>query len=320
MDRPMHIFCSGMYRACSTWQYEVVGHLLDHHVGQPVTRLGYMDGSDYGEWVRRNRAAASGWVVLKSHDRHPAFKRALARGEALAVYAYRDLRDVVDSMRHKMGLSFDRLVDQGLVHRILSNDRFWTSRGRVVVQRYEEIVREPERAVAELASHLGFSLECGEARAIAAEFSLEANRRRTEAMRDRLVAIGLDLSDPAHQQRYDPSTLLHWNHLRMGQTGGWRETLGPAELALIDRMGGRSWLARRGYEPSRVGNGPPPSGSTWRAARSRLACWIYFTARRHPGVAGALRKALGMPPLNAAPRLSKRTESRQPRTSDSIRP
>ena len=37
------VICGGMYRACSTWQYEVVGHLVERHLrGQ---RLGYLTGA-----------------------------------------------------------------------------------------------------------------------------------------------------------------------------------------------------------------------------------------------------------------------------------
>jgi hypothetical protein len=188
---------------------------------------------------------------------------------------------------------------QGLVHRVLQNDRFWTSRPGVVVQRYEDIVADPGQAVAELAAHLGLALAPGEADQVAAEFSLEANRRRTDAMRADLQARGLDLSDPAHHQRYDPATLLHWNHLRQGRAGGWRSGLTPDQLALIDRLGGRRWLADRGYEPSAGTEGiPAPPGL---AARSRLSALIYFAARLHPGPASALRMALGMAPLNTAP-------------------
>jgi hypothetical protein len=162
-------------------------------------------------------------------------------------------------------------------------------------------VADPAAAVMGLAAHLGLSLAPGESEAVAAEFSLEANRLRTEAVRASLEARGLDLSDPAHRLRYDPATLLHWNHLRDGQAGGWRHSLDPAQLALIDRLGGRDWLARRGYEPSGPAGEAWPPGSAWRAARSWWACRVYFTARQHPHLASGLRRALGLGPLNAAP-------------------
>ena len=39
------VICGGMYRACSTWQYEVVGHLIERHLRGE--RLGYLTGEAY---------------------------------------------------------------------------------------------------------------------------------------------------------------------------------------------------------------------------------------------------------------------------------
>src|SRR5437764_423757 len=38
----MHVFCVGMYRSGSTWQYDVVSHLLEKHRGG--RRLGFVAG------------------------------------------------------------------------------------------------------------------------------------------------------------------------------------------------------------------------------------------------------------------------------------
>ena len=123
------VICGGMYRACSTWQYEVVGHLVERHLRGE--RLGYLTGEAYAAHSRvlqarspcRRRTAV--WRVLKSHDGHRCFARALSSGRALAVYAYRDIRDVVFSLMHKRGLTFEELLRQGMIHQILVNDRFW---------------------------------------------------------------------------------------------------------------------------------------------------------------------------------------------------
>ena len=39
------VICAGMYRACSTWQYEVVGHLVEQRL--KGRRLGYVTGDGY---------------------------------------------------------------------------------------------------------------------------------------------------------------------------------------------------------------------------------------------------------------------------------
>ena len=62
--------------------------------------------------------------VLKSHEGHRCFARELSSGQALAVYAYRDIRDVVFSLMHQRGLAFEELLRQGMIHQILVNDRF----------------------------------------------------------------------------------------------------------------------------------------------------------------------------------------------------
>ena len=124
----MDVICCGMYRACSTWQYEVVGHLIEWR--RKGLRLGLRRGARLRPWPRPGR-----FRVLKCHDKHPNFSRAIDRRRRVAVYSYRDLRDVVDSMRHKAGRPFEALMGEGLVHRILENDRYWMSRPGVLVQR-----------------------------------------------------------------------------------------------------------------------------------------------------------------------------------------
>ena len=149
----------------------------------------------------------------------------MAEGDALAVYSYRDLRDVVDSMRHKTGRSFEALMAEGLVHRILENDRFWMGRPGVLVQRYEDLIAHPVEGVRELGRYLGIPVTEDEAEEIAESYSPEANRRRAEAVRVELRDRGVDPDDPAQVLRHDPKTLLHGNHLRSGSVGGWREAL-----------------------------------------------------------------------------------------------
>src|SRR5690348_3683124 len=104
----MDVLCCGMYRSCSTWQYDVVAHLLERHRGG--RRLGYLTGDHYAALAARE--PGGGWRVLKSHEEHPAFARALAEGRALAVYAFRDVRDVVFSMLHKRRVGFRAFVRQ----------------------------------------------------------------------------------------------------------------------------------------------------------------------------------------------------------------
>src|SRR5262245_37322501 len=120
----MYVVCAGMYRACSTWQYEVIAHLLEKH--RDGMRLGYLTGEKFAA-LDDAWADKPGWSVLKSHEGGQRFASAIAEGRLIGVYAYRDVRDVVFSLMHKRSVPFETLVWQGMIHQILVNDRFWTA-------------------------------------------------------------------------------------------------------------------------------------------------------------------------------------------------
>ena len=315
----MDLLCVGMYRACSTWQYEVAAHLIETH--RAGVRLGYLTSEQYGTLPRvgpgRNNP---GWRVLKCHEGGPAFDRALAGGRALALYAYRDVRDVVDSMLHKRGLDFETFLARGMVHQILANDRHWKRRPGRLDQRYESLIADPTAGVAQIARHLGIAIGPGEALAVAADYSLEANRRRTQAVAARLAATGVDLADPANRERADEQTLLHWNHVREGRVGGWRAHAAPRQRRVVQSLSAR-WLRDHGYEPDTLGRVGFRDSIRDRAitVRGALACRLRRCSLRFPRLARVVKQALGLPvdplpvpdstPANIRPRLQRDRKS-----------
>jgi len=301
------VICGGMYRACSTWQYEVVGHLIERHLRGE--RLGYLTGETYAARFapssRREIHADVGrrsWRALKSHEGHRCFARALSSGRALAVYAYRDIRDVVFSLMRKRSLAFEELLRQGMVHQILVNDRFWRAQPWVLIQRYEELVADPVTAVVQLARHLGLGVTRREAAEIADEYSLESNLTRIEALRRRLENAGIDLSAAGNLQICDPVTLLHWNHLRPGGTGSWQTDFSFSQRILLDRLCG-TWLRANGYaselEAAALAERARHASEVGlrddlTLAVGRLASWLRRAARHCPRTAKRVRRLLGM--------------------------
>jgi hypothetical protein len=243
----MDVLCVGMNRAGSTWQYDVVCHLVERH--RQGRRLGFVkSGADYAELERREPAGAA-WRVLKSHDGHTHFAAALAAGRARAVYCYRDLRDVAFSLAHKCSCTFEYVVeDRRFLHTCLANDRFWTAQPRTLVQRYEDVMADPAAGVTALAAHLGIDLAAGEAAAVAEDYSLTANLWRTIELTNRLRERGVEPDEAGEGQGQDRETLLHWNHIRTGRVGGWRDQATPRQVAVLAGVCG-SWLVERGYEP-----------------------------------------------------------------------
>jgi Sulfotransferase domain len=247
----LDVICAGMYRACSTWQYEVAAHLVEEHGGG--RRLGYLLSGQYTALLAEDGARGiadsgerEGFRVIKAHEGERAMARELKARRACALYAFRDVRDVVYSLMHKRGKSFEQILRQGMIHQILANDRFWMAQPNVLVQRYEDLISEPARGVTELASHLGFRLEAGEAERIAALYSQESNRARTEALKQQLEQAGVDLESGGNSQICDPSSLLHWNHMRGKGAASWRTLATPRQIAVLHRLCGR-WLESHGY-------------------------------------------------------------------------
>ena len=211
--------------------------------------------------------------MLKSHEGHSSFARALYSGQTLAVYAFRDLRDVIFSLMYKRNATFKELLHQGMIHQILANDRFWRAQPRVLVQRYEELIDDPVTAVVQLARHLGLGVTRREAAEIADEFSLESNQTRIEALRRRLEQAGINLDRSAGLQVCDPVTLLHWNHLRPGGSASWETEATPEERAMLDRICG-AWLCATVTTPRPTATcGPEGPGPTARSTSRASVTW-----------------------------------------------
>jgi Sulfotransferase domain len=302
------VICAGMYRACSTWQYEVVAHLLERH--RNGERLGYLTGEQYTALVGAESAPAKAatawparWRVVKSHEGNRSFARRVACGRAIAVYAHRDVRDVAFSLMHKRGVTFEQLVRHGMIHQVLANDRFWRAQPGVLVQRYDDLTSAPAAGVIALAQHLGIELDDCEAQNIAGLYSIESNRARTEALRRKLAEAGVDLESASSAQICDPKTLLHWNHMRGGAATTWRSAATPRQRMILDRLCG-DWLEQNGYAPDatlavdRARSSLKLTG----ALRDRADVLVgrrTFAARAAsqslPGVARFLKHTLGMP-------------------------
>jgi Sulfotransferase domain len=297
--RGLDVLCAGMYRACSTWQYEVAAHLVEEH--RSGRRLGYLASNEYTALLRGGERD-NVWSVIKAHEGEPAMARELTGGRARALYVHRDVRDVVFSLMHKRGKAFEQILRQGMIHQVLANDRFWMKQSNVLVQRYDDLTSEPSRGVMELADHLGIALKNGEAERIADLYSQESNRARTESLRQKLEQAGLDLDNTGNTQICDPTSLLHWNHMRQKGAASWRSTATPQQIAILRRLCGR-WLQARGY--SLEGMRGRPWVFTLNGLRNafrgeidimvgRLNYLVRTTSVRFPKTASTVKRMLGM--------------------------
>lgn len=291
----MDLFCCGMYRSCSTWQYEVALEVLAHAQNRKVQPLGYLTGPEYARIEKARRF--DGLVrVFKGHEGHPAYTRAMFRGKAYGLYAHRDIRDVLFSLMHKRNQSFQEIVRTGMIHQILVNDRFWRSHPQVLVQRYDDIMTRPATAILEIAEFLHIDLPQSTADIIAENYSKEANLQRTAMLRGMLAEKGTDLSDGDNAQLYDPATLLHWNHIRP-RPESWQNQARADQRMLMQRMLG-DWLAENDYPADDFNDLKTESlmAKSWRidTAQGLLRCHSRELSARYDRFARPIKRLLGL--------------------------
>lgn len=219
----MFAIAGGMPRSGSTLVYQVVCHLVERHLDG--VRLGRADLGllpEYRREVRDNR-----WRVIKTHFFDPGVKCLIGEGRAAAFYIYRDIRDVLCSMMRLDKKGFEQpFADLPM---FMHNDRLWKESGHTLVQRYEAVIGDVPKAVGQMAAHLHVRLEEGEAAAIAALYSIDANRARAKAPED------------------CPEMLLRRSHIHTGEAGRWRSTLTGPQIEAVRTVCG-DWLVAAGYE------------------------------------------------------------------------
>ena len=240
----MHVFCCGMLRSGSTWQYMVASHLLEAKKGGK--RLGFMNDEQAFLDYDRTQGQDGSWQALKMHTPRQAFADVLNAGRAKALYSFRDLRDVVFSAIQMKGTTFDEFVlKEERVRHLIEHDAFWRAQPATLIQSYEDITQRPAESIRRIAQHLEVSLEAGEAEKLAAEFSLEENRKRAEALAEDRGKWHV-FRKP---RSFDPQTQLHWNHIQDGRSGRWHELATPAQVQHLATLCG-AWLIERGFETS----------------------------------------------------------------------
>jgi hypothetical protein len=237
----MVALCAGMLRACSTWQYLIVRHIVETKLGG--LNCGYAGARCSAELSRADNV----WRCAKIHDPIPLVEALFTPELSVVFYTHRDLREVVYSLMVKRRVTFDQLVvEQKVITRLLRNDRFWRSHRRVLIQSYDSITRESHGAINEIAAHLGVTLAAADVAMLSEKYSLSSNQLRAQRLKDLLIERGVDLEDPKNAHISDPATKLHWNHIDAGRSGNWRDLSDSDKSVLNEQCS--LWLSENGYK------------------------------------------------------------------------
>jgi len=246
----MYVICAGMYRAGSTWQYQVVSHIAENFL-QGKT-LGFLNADD----LANKTYMAEQICVLKTHNAHSKFSNWLNTGQAIAVYCYRDLRDVAYSLAHMFRTDLDGILgerdptlpgERRPMKTVLENDEFWRKQRNTLTQRFEDMVAFPDRAVRQIARHLNVNLSNNEVHLISGLFSLSENKKRILSFRGELQKNNIDPRQHTNGFLWDKRNLLHWNHIRTGKVGAWRKESTLRHRVKLALVCGE-WLIANNYE------------------------------------------------------------------------
>jgi len=238
----MWIFCCGMQRSGSTLQFQITAQLVE--AAGLGKRVEWVKPELFGK-LRKAHATEPGWKVFKMHVCTEKMAKEFHRQNAMGIYVYRDLRDVMVSMMRKYDMAFDALLDRGFVDDCLLQYQRWTSLPRVLVSKYETMMADLASEVERIAAHLGIALGAEQYRQIATEHGIEQQRQRIEhAKNSSNLRRGV-----VDSVRFDPHTNLHTNHIHEGEIGGWKKALAHEQIARLEYKGG-AWLRAHGYELS----------------------------------------------------------------------
>ncbi|MFT3829748.1 MAG: FkbM family methyltransferase [Opitutaceae bacterium] len=227
------LFCGGMIRSGSTLQFQIAAHLLESHaLGE---RCAYLEPEALDKRLRDEEPTTL-IRVIKTHVPTPTVLGLLKEHRALALYSYRDIRDVALSAMRAFKIPWPEFRDNRWLETAIEAERLWTEAEGVLVQRYEDLVADLPAAIDQIAQHLGIGLQARETTELAKRFGLEAQRERL---------LAWEHSAPP-EATYHPRELLRRGHLAPDAPGRWKDNL-PVAVARELTARFHAWLEQHSY-------------------------------------------------------------------------
>lgn len=231
----MWVFCGGMFRSGSTVQYQIASHLVEHWGrGRRIT----WHSPDEFEAVRLTHSDEPGLLVFKAHGLTAAMREELDRRGGRVITVHRDIRDVVVSALRKNDWSFRHIWKNGYLQRWTRRFEDWAALPNALVSRYESLVGDLEDEARRISGLLELPADEALVNSVASEYAIDRQQERLAHIREKQSRGMLT--------KFDPHSLLHFNHVASGEVGIFRRALAPAEIRAIEDVCGE-WLDRWGY-------------------------------------------------------------------------
>jgi len=179
-------------------------------------------------------------LVFKCHKQISQVREMLVDEKAKACYVYRDIRDVVVSIKNKYNRNFISFLREQTIESILNEFQFWTQSDNMYISRYEKMTSDLCQEIRNIAEYLGVDISAEHVEVIACRFSLENQKNKIYNFDYQQNGAG------EANNRYDPSSLLHNNHIHSGKNEQWKSELSGLQAAYIEGKFG-NWLQACGY-------------------------------------------------------------------------
>lgn len=206
-SRGYNVLCAGMSRSASTWLYNAARLLVSHSVDTDIS-YGWVD--DIKHLPPRSNA------VMKLHDYEPE----LVRNSSHILYSYRDIRDVLASMKRV----WNKKPSIETADRLVSLYQQWTSEADYIV-RYDDIVTNKSQVIGRMAEALGI------------------DNPDTQVILDEISNLNYFSEGP--RTVHNQINLFHKRHITDGRSNTWHNHVKPALISEIERKH-RSWFEECG--------------------------------------------------------------------------
>lgn len=232
----MWIFCGGMQRSASTLQYQIASELVEKYgIGKRVT---YYTPETHEQVLSSYHG--NGYKTFKSHIVTKAIKDQFLANNAVGLYIYRDVRDVISSLKEKNNHDYPDTEAGQIAKGLIDHYYQWTILPNMYITKYEEVILDLKKELYGIANFIGIDLKNEDVSVLCHDLSLNSQKKRIQLFgADKIIFVN-------KFNVYDSHSLLHTNHIASGKIGRYKDNLSAGQIQTIENAT-EHWLQRNGY-------------------------------------------------------------------------
>jgi len=231
------IFCAGIPRSGSTLQYLIAKEILTISKNHFLD-LGWLGNQNIVELHTRYNFTYD-YVLVKQHNYLAGISKIIKAENLYILLSYRDLRDVFVSLMNKSNSSFENVFSKLKLQNFIDDFNNWNSCNHVLRSKYEIFHKNISKESDRISKFLNIQIAFEDIERISKNLSITNQRIK-------IKAFNLETLVNYEKEKFDPSTLLHQNHIHSGEVNQWKEKLDNLQIGII-QFYARDWLKKYDY-------------------------------------------------------------------------